>query len=393
LDGNSNLAPEGFSALKNERRPNAQGSPFGTYSPEARGCNPGTAGIRPKSLLFRASRSGVVTLAHTKSAGNQKTLAIVKKILKFLSGLPILRLTRSLFWDFEAAFENGPRIGSSKDKLRKKLEGTYWMNAQVTPSAAGSQLPPDSRSALYNRPRQPQPPKESEASENLTLDAFQRRYLHEENAANSSVGHAITFSQTQAGFLNMVHTALDRMNELSRLCQDSTQPDTTRADYTCEFTQLQNFISDIGSKKFNGAHLFSNSAIEVALENGRLPINAINLNASTPEGGLAEVFNPKSTAIKSDSTATVAVETISQAVRNLAEMQSKVSSNIQRLNLSSEQLSLLRENLSAATNRINGLDLAKSLAELVRNTMLRQSGTAMIAQANTVPQAAMRLLE
>jgi flagellin len=270
------------------------------------------------------------------------------------------------------------------------------MNAQVTPSAAGSHLPPDARAALYNRQKQQKPSPEAEvADENsqLTVDTFKQRYLGEDHSANATVGHAISFSQTQSGFLEMVHTALDRMGELSVLCQDASQTDHSRANYTSEFTQLQNFISDIGGKKFNGSNLFSSAPLEVNLEGGQLPINAVDLNATTPKGGVAEVYDRRSTAIQTDSSAAHAVRTITQAIHNLGEMQAKVNANIQRLSLSSEQLSLLRENLSAATNRINGLDLARSLAELVRSTMLRQSGTAMIAQANTIPQAAIRLLE
>lgn len=269
------------------------------------------------------------------------------------------------------------------------------MNSKVAPSTAGSHLPPKSRSPYFKFNRQQKPNAETETppeNGDFTLETFQRRYLNEPTAANSSVGNAISFSQTQAGFLPIVNTALDRMSELSVLCQDTANADADRAKYTSEFTQLQNFISDIGAKKFNGSSLFSGLALDVNVDDGNIPINPINLNATVPEGGLADVYDLKSTQVGTNTRAASAVTAVTKAIQNLTDMQAQVSSNLKRLNLSNEQLSLLRENLSAATNRINGLDLAKSFAELVRKTMQGPSGPAITAQANTIPQAAMRLL-
>ncbi|MBM3833953.1 MAG: hypothetical protein FJ403_11920 [Verrucomicrobia bacterium] len=266
------------------------------------------------------------------------------------------------------------------------------MNAKVTPSGAGSQLPPDPRFGAHYFKRKHRMEEAKEESKALAADVFKSRDASADEAS-TGVGRAISLSQAQGGFLQMVEKALDRMNELSVLCQDGSRTDVDRAEYTSEFTQLQNFISDIGAKKFNGAKLFSTVGLDVALDGGSLPLNAIDLNAKSPEGGLMEVYHPGSTEIETQASAAQALSMIALAFRNLAEMQAKVSANIQRLNLSSEQLSLLRENLSAATNRINGLDLAKSLADVVRTAMLRQSGTTMIAQANTIPQAAIRLLD
>ncbi len=192
----------------------------------------------------------------------------------------------------------------------------------------------------------------------------------------------------------MAESALDRMSELSVLCQDVTKSDVDRASYTSEFTQLQNFISDIGTKRFNGFNLFPDLALEATLEHDAraVPINAINLNAATPNGGLAEAYDPHATEINTEVRAAGAFTTITRALHNLADMQAKVSANIQRLNLSSGQLSILHENLSAASSRINNIDLARSFAEYARDTMLSRSGTAMVAQANTVPQATLKVL-
>src|SRR5690349_11628064 len=62
------------------------------------------------------------------------------------------------------------------------------------------------------------------------------------NAAKSNVGNAISFSQTQDGFLKKVAKALDRMSELSVLSQDVTKTDADRGLYNQEFTTLGAYI-------------------------------------------------------------------------------------------------------------------------------------------------------
>src|SRR5512139_3823602 len=68
-------------------------------------------------------------------------------------------------------------------------------------------------------------------------------------AANANVGNAISFNQTQDGFLQKVGKALDRMSELSMLSQDVTKTDADRALYNAEFTKLGGYINDLATKK------------------------------------------------------------------------------------------------------------------------------------------------
>ena len=72
--------------------------------------------------------------------------------------------------------------------------------------------------------------------------------MHRNTAVRSNVGNAVSFVQTQNGFLQKVQTSLYRMSELSVLSQDITKTNTDRSNYTVEFTQLQSYISDIGRR-------------------------------------------------------------------------------------------------------------------------------------------------
>jgi flagellin len=62
------------------------------------------------------------------------------------------------------------------------------------------------------------------------------------------------------------------------------------------------------------------------------------------------------------------------------------------LQYTDDQLAVLRDNLSAATSRIKDVDIAEESTRFARYSILVQAGTAMLAQVNASPQAALRLL-
>ena len=76
-------------------------------------------------------------------------------------------------------------------------------------------------------------------------------------AARSNVGNAISFSQTQDGFLSKVDSALRRMSELATLSADQTKSDSDVQNYNKEFAELKSFITKSAAKTFNGVGLFS----------------------------------------------------------------------------------------------------------------------------------------
>ena len=71
----------------------------------------------------------------------------------------------------------------------------------------------------------------------------------------------------------------------------------------------------------------------------------------------------------------------------------KIGANIQRLTFTQEQVNILNENLSATVSRIKDIDVAEESTQYARYNILVQSGTAMLAQANMLPNNALRLLQ
>ncbi|MBI4657894.1 MAG: flagellin, partial [Verrucomicrobia bacterium] len=96
--------------------------------------------------------------------------------------------------------------------------------------------------------------------------------------------------------------------------------------------------------------------------------------------------------ISTSTAAYLALNQIKTAIQALANMRALVGANIQRLTLTSEQLSILNENLFAANSRIKDIEVAEESTQFAKFNILVQSGTAMLAQANLLPQSALRLL-
>jgi flagellin len=218
--------------------------------------------------------------------------------------------------------------------------------------------------------------------------------MNRNTAVRANLGNAVSFVQTQDGFLQKVQSALDRMSELSVLSQDITKTDTDRSNYTVEFTQLQNYVSDIGTKNFNGVTLFATDgeAVTIDSEASKFTMNAVDMTSSTVTAGLANIYSSSSTAVGSTASAASALSNIQTAIQSLADMRAKVGANIQRLNMTDDQVNILNENLASANSRIKDIDVAEETTEFARFNILVQSGTAMLAQANMLPSMALQLI-
>lgn len=207
------------------------------------------------------------------------------------------------------------------------------------------------------------------------------------SAAAANVGNAISFNQTQDGFLKKVSKALDRMSELSVLSQDVTKTDADRALYNAEFTTLGAYIDDVATKDFNGVALFDGTAQDVTIDSDGNTYSMTGVN-------LTDALYTTATASTIDTAgnAATALTNVTDALDQLAADRANIGANISRLNSTGEGLAVLSDNLSAANSRIKDVDVAEESTNFARYNILVQAGTAMLAQANATPQSALRLL-
>jgi len=203
------------------------------------------------------------------------------------------------------------------------------------------------------------------------------------NAVQNNLTSGLSYSQTQDGFLQKVSKALDRMSELMTLAKDATKSTNDKTNYNTEFTNLKSYISDIGTKDFNSVSLFAGANVAITKDSDG---NTWNLEKSDlNDTDLISV-------IASGFVVTGTLSVMTTAVESVATHRAKVGANIQRLQLTNEQVGILNENLSASVSRIKDVDVATESTQFARYNILVQSGTAMLAQANLLPQNALRLL-
>jgi flagellin len=211
--------------------------------------------------------------------------------------------------------------------------------------------------------------------------------MGDNSAASDNVNNAISFNQTQDGYLQQVNSALDRMSELSVQAQDVTKSDSDRTLYNQEFNTLANYVNNVATQSFNGVSLFSGNALSVTTDSngGTFSNTGVNLGASV-YSGLA------SQSIGTTGGAVTALGAVESAVNKLASDRATLGTNIETLTDYSNQLDTLNNNLSAANSQIMDVDVASESTNYAQQNILVQTGTAMLAQANTMPQIALKLL-
>ena len=211
--------------------------------------------------------------------------------------------------------------------------------------------------------------------------------INRTQAAKDNVGNAISFSQTQDGFLQKASKALDRMSELSVLSQDSTKTDSDRALYQKEYSTLGSYVNDLATKDFNGVSLLGGTALSVTTDSDATKFSAtgVNLGASTYTSATAGN-------IATTTGAATALTNVKAAITQLATDRATVGANVSRMTATSEQLAVLKDSLSGANSRIKDVDVAEESTQFARYNILVQAGTSMLAQANATPQSALRLL-
>jgi len=207
-------------------------------------------------------------------------------------------------------------------------------------------------------------------------------------AVRNNLSNAISYSQTQEGYLEQVGEALKRMSELATLATDATKTLDDRELYQKEFAELNTFIETIKGKKFNDLALFSSTQFDITTGLNDSSGAAVTFALSGANfGTLASTLGITTAAL-----ANTALDTIQAAITGLAANAAQVGANLSRLESERASMSVLRDNLAAARSRIIDVDVAEESANFAKQQILVQSGTAMLAQANILPQSALRLI-
>jgi flagellin len=228
-------------------------------------------------------------------------------------------------------------------------------------------------------------------AESIALNA----QIGQTQAANSNVSNAMSFSQTQDGYLQQVGAALDQMSTLAVEAQDPTKSASQISDYQSEFTALAGYINNAASATFNGVSLFSGTdgtvggGLSVTTDgngtsNSLFAMTAVNLNSSVYSGLSSSSLTTGAAA---------ALTSVQTAITQLATDRANIGANEERLTYASNQLGVLSDNLTAANSNLTDVDVATESTKYAEYQILVQSGTSMLAQANQNPQSVLKLLQ
>jgi flagellin len=229
----------------------------------------------------------------------------------------------------------------------------------------------------------------SDDSAGLAVSMKLNAQISRTGAAQNNVNNAISFNQTQDGYLQQVNTALSRMSELSVSAQDITKTSADRALYNQEYQTLGTYIKAVSTQSFNGVSLFDGSNLNVTTDGDGGQFQNLGVNLTTSATTYATAIGDNVTSLTD---AQKALKDTTAAISQLASDRARIGANEETLGYYNNQLSTLSNNLSAATSQITDVDVATESTNYAKQNILVQSGTAMLAQANAMPQSVLRLL-
>jgi len=218
-----------------------------------------------------------------------------------------------------------------------------------------------------------------------------------------NAGDGISLLNVTEGALNEQSGILIRLRELSSQAATGTVGSTERQTIQLEFTALRSELDRItATTEFNGAKLINgnlasgiaintHTLIQIGLDNtadSRIDLNT-QINLASIDSTNLEIHNLSVTA---SSEALTALDKINEAIGSITASRGKVGAVQNRLTRSIANLSVSVENLTAAESSIRDADIAEEVAELTRNQILVQTATAMVGQANLIPQSVLQLL-
>ena len=221
--------------------------------------------------------------------------------------------------------------------------------------------------------------------------------------AQRNANDGISMYQTAESAVGKVSDALSRMRELAVQAANGTLNSNDRENIGQEFVQLQQEITRIVSgATFNGVALLDTAAVAYAgtttfqIGANASGANVITVSASVDlNGNWSGILDIADTTILDIGSAVVAASALSfldSGLQVSAGVRAKYGALQNRFESIISQLQVAAENQASARSRIMDADYAMETAALTRGQILQQAGTAMLAQANNLPQNVLSLL-
>ena len=219
------------------------------------------------------------------------------------------------------------------------------------------------------------------------------------NVAIRNANDGISLAQTAEGAMGKLGENLQRMRELAVQGANDTNGATDRAALDAEYAQLaEENARVIANTKFNGQALLNGAGGTTGVfsfqvgagtsVDNQISITTTNIGSTmgtTTQGSGVTMGTTSASALVAMDNIDAALNAVNSARATLGASQNRFEAVISNLQIASE-------NQSAARSRIMDADFASETAALTRAQVLQQAGTAMLSQANSIPNNVLSLL-
>jgi len=218
------------------------------------------------------------------------------------------------------------------------------------------------------------------------------------NVAIRNANDGISLAQTADGALASINDSLQRMRELAVQSRNSTNSDSDKDSLNLEFGQLANEIGRVlAGTTFNGKAILGADAGTLTFQVGANTSANDSIDIATSDMTVdAKITTVTAASIGSTANAAAiatVIQDIDAALDEINSQRAVFGASQNRFSAVITNLQTSVENQSAARSRIMDADFAAETANMSRAQILQQAGTAMVAQANQVPQNVLRLLQ
>lgn len=221
------------------------------------------------------------------------------------------------------------------------------------------------------------------ASDDVAGYAISQRLQGQVNGLNQAAQNAqdaVSLSQTAQGSLNDVTQMLQRVRELAVQYANGTTSTTDKEAIQSEVNQLVSEIDRVGeTTQFNGVDLL-NGATTISFQVGANDGEVISVTTITLSAAIGEI------SLTSISGIDAALDAVSSAAGEFGSVQN-------RIQYTESNLEVYSQNLSSAVSSIVDVNMAAEMTAFTKDQVLQQAGVSILAQANSLPQAVLKLLQ
>ncbi|MBN6773452.1 flagellin FliC [Pseudomonas granadensis] len=220
--------------------------------------------------------------------------------------------------------------------------------------------------------------------------------------AIQNANDGISVAQTAEGALQATTDILQRMRELAVKARNGTNGTADQTATNAEFAQMSDEITRISaSTNLNGKNLLDGSAGTVTLQVGANTgsANHIDLVLSSKFDAVSLSVGSGTVVLTGADAATAAtnidsaITAIDAAIANIGATRASLGASQNRLTSTIQNLQNITENTTAAQGRVQDTDFAAETANLTKQQTLQQASTSVLAQANQLPSAVLKLLQ